>query len=348
MNPTQLVALSPDEQHAVSVVLEEYTLPQGERRIFRNTVGFVNKTYIVEIGSEKFVLRRSSPQTTREHLEFEVEVFRYLAEQGFALSPHLVQNITNEYCTEQNGWWLLQKFIPGEIRASWNDTACFEGEMLRDFFRASARFSKAARGFVPSKAYSNTALPDFPKNAEKLFAGVINDLKDSPGKTLLVERFPALCVLAKGTAEEFERLGWEKLPQQLVHFDIHPGNVHYEGDKVVGLFDFDWARMDNRIADLASTISQSCWIVGGADNGRYLKEKVADGLRAYREAYGRSEFSPEHERALLTAALPAYLLFQLLWSTQYYREHYREGETEWVLRLNADACLRNDFDQLFA
>src|SRR3989344_5703831 len=119
MTVSKLVELSQDDAKLVEDALTHYTLPSGERHIRRNTVGFVNKTFIIEIGNQKFVLRRSSIVTSPEHLEFEVEVLRYLEKVGYSLSPRLLPNKRGEYLTSSDGsFWMLQDFIPGEIRAS--------------------------------------------------------------------------------------------------------------------------------------------------------------------------------------------------------------------------------------
>ncbi len=349
ISKSNLVSLSGEENGVVAEALTRYELPVGERNILRNTVGYVNKTYIIEIGAEKFVLRRSSTLTAPEHLEFEVEVLRYLESTGYPLSPRLLANKEGAYLTDvQGSVWMLQSFIIGEIRASWNNVEHFEGEMLRNFFRASAEFTKAAQRFKPSKKYSNFPLPYYTKNAEELLSGLITRLHDSPGKAFLLEQKQNLLDFAQETQKKFEEFGWETLPQQLVHFDFHPGNVHYEGEKVVGVFDFDWARMDCRVTEIAGSIGQTCWVVRGPESGLYIKSKVDEGVHAYREAYGKSEFSLEEERQLIQVGLKGYMFFQLLWAGEWYQERYPDVAESWVVELNANACLRNDYEALFS
>ena len=349
MTTSKLVELTQDEAKLVEDVLNHYTLPPSERCILRNTVGFVNKTFIVEIGGQKFVLRQSSSVTLPEHLEFEVEVLRYLESVGYALSPHLLPNKRGEYLTSSNGnFWMLQDFIPGEIRASWNDVAHFEGEMLDNFFRASAAFTKAAVAFKPSKSYPNFSLAYYTKNAEELLEGAMSDIPESEGKTIMFGRKKDLLNFAEATQREFDVLSYDTLPKQLVHFDLHPGNVHYEGSRVVGLFDFDWARMDCRISDLAGSIGQSCYVYGGKDSGRYVKEKIDAGLAAYRAAYGPSEFSLEEEQRLIKAAVQGYAFFQIFFVANWYRDHIGEADAADVVLHVRNVCLENDYNSLFS
>lgn len=349
VSKSKLVQLSDGERSLVDTALSHYDLPAGERNILRNMVGYVNKTYIVETKEGEFVLRQSGPLTTPEHLEFEVEVLRYLENVGYGLSPRLLANKDGAYLTSTGGsFWMLQNFIPGEIRASWNDTAHFEGEMLRNFFRASAEFTKAAAGFRPSRKYKNEPLAYYLKNARPLFDGLLDVLPESVGKKYLHSEREDLLHFAETTNTEFGSLGYDALPKQLVHFDFHPGNVHYSGDAVVGLFDFDWARMDCRITDIGTTIGQSCYAYGGPATGTYIKEKIADGMAAYRGAYGPSEFEPTLESRLIVAGLKGFMFFQMFWAGHWYKENIDHEEGSFILQHFRNVCLENDYDALFS
>lgn len=50
-----------------------------------------------------------------------------------------------------------------------------------------------------------------------------------------------------------------KLPQSVVHGDLHPGNVKFRGNEVAGLFDFDWANRRERVRDVADGILFFCY-----------------------------------------------------------------------------------------
>ncbi|MFH0962411.1 MAG: phosphotransferase, partial [Planctomycetota bacterium] len=41
-----------------------------------------------------------------------------------------------------------------------------------------------------------------------------------------------------------------KLPEAIIHGDLHPGNVKFAGDRVAGFFDFDWANRWERVRDI--------------------------------------------------------------------------------------------------
>ena len=105
---------------------------------------------------------------------------------------------------------------------------------------------------------------------------------------------------------------YQQLAKQIVHYDIHPGNVNFSENNVTGLFDFDWVRFDNRYADLAATIAQSCWEYGGQKTGIFNKTRIQLGLQHYRNTFGKSQHTLEKEHISSTKyaclfILPTYL-----------------------------------------
>jgi len=52
-----------------------------------------------------------------------------------------------------------------------------------------------------------------------------------------------------------ERLGWAELSLIPVHGDYHHFNCRFKGDRVVGIVDFDNARMECRLYDVAHALN---------------------------------------------------------------------------------------------
>ena len=349
MSIKNLTLPSHQELKEVLSVLERYDVAAVGTNIFRNTIGFVNKTFVIEAGNKKFVLRESSLATVPEHLELEVEVLGFLEEKSYKLSPRLLTNKHGHYITYHNDrFYTLQTFVPGEIKASWNDLEHLTSCMLESFFRCSAEFTKTVQGFKPRREYANLPLTHYVKHGRKLLKSFLEKLPVSEGKKLLAECLPQLLHFSEQTNKELVKINYDVFPKQLVHFDLHPGNVHFVGEEVVGLFDFDWVRFDFRISDLAATIGQSCYIFGGEKSGLYIKEKVSAGLEAYREAYGQSEFDERKENHFIKVALKGYMFFQLLWVVDWYRENCKSPDGVFNLRHFINTCLLNDYEKLFS
>jgi len=339
--------LSEVEKNYVKVVLKEYAL-QDFDAISKNTVGFVNQTFIIQKNGCKYVLRESNIQKKLDHLNLEIQVLQYLRDQKFALTPVVFPNSAGANITfSRDRFYILQSFIPGESKANWNDLKNFNNEMLVSFFKAFANFTKAVQGFYTNLPEKDNSIFFYMTSAARVFKENYEKIPQSSGKTLLRKYYNELKESIETVHNEMSLAAYQDLPRQIVHFDFHPGNVNFLGNEVCGIFDLDWVRFDSRISDIASTIAQSCWYYGGENTGLYDRDKIILGLRAYREAYGKSEFSRSDEDELISLALRAYLIFQMLWSMNWYKDNIgSEGDV--LLQTLINSLLRNNHKELIS
>ncbi len=327
-------------------VLKQYALIDI-LNISKNTVGFVNKTYIVVHEHSRYVLRESNSTKTLVHLKFEVDVLNFLHQKKFSLTPQILPNIDGDFITVHNGkFYTLQNFLPGENKACWNDLTNFNDTMLESFFKAAAQFSMTVSDFPLREGFEDTTLFAHIMKGQEMFRVFFDPIPPSAGKNLLISHSEELFSFIEKTRAEMSLLGYKNLPQQIVHFDLHPGNVNFLENVVSGIFDFDWVRFDSRISDIAGTIAQACWQYGGKKSGLYNQDKIALGLRSYRNTYGDSDFSLEEENRLIMVGLQAYMFFQLLWSMDWYKDNTGVGN-ELVIETMVRACLGNDYETLF-
>lgn len=333
-----LVSISPDEEGVVREVIREYNLGAEPRWIARNSVGLVNKTFVLEVESERFVLRRLDKSTPALQLSLEVEVLRYLEARKYELSPRIIANCRNEQLTSHVGHvYMLLQFIGGEARVTMDDVTEFEGAVLRSFFASVAGFSRAISDFVPSMVYPNFTLSDYPKK----MSAVLNEVSERlpvAAKSAFEKRKSVMMDFASRALDELVAVDYDELPKQLVHFDLHPGNIHYLGDKVVGIFDYDNVRFDCQLSELAGAIAMSCHSRRG---GTLLKRKVQEGLAAYRTAYGSSEFELGIENRLLKAATEACIAAQALWAAEWYCDNYQRDNAAIILQHWTNLCRVN-------
>lgn len=341
-----LTLITEAENKLIREVLGQYILPDANFKIFRNTIGFVNKTYVIEFSERRLVLRESNPNTHPEHLGLEVEVLLFLEKVGYELAPKLISNRVGKHLTYHGAFFLLETFVPGEIKGSWNDTKNITPIRLANFFRASAGFTKIVKDFKPSREYPNFPISYYLTNGEELFESILNQVTPSAGRELLLAKKAEIFKILARLRTEMQTIGYDQFPKQLVHFDHHPGNVHYDGDEVVGLFDFDWVRFDSRYADLATTVTQSCYNYGEKKSGVFLREKVLPGLVAYRQVYGPSEFDEKIENQMLCSIFPSYVFFQVLWAMEWYRDNGKGEEGVDVLQHVINTFLLNDWQKI--
>ncbi|MEM9418514.1 MAG: phosphotransferase [Planctomycetota bacterium] len=69
----------------------------------------------------------------------------------------------------------------------------------------------------------------------------------------------------QAAAKRVKDAGIDKWPLQIAHSDWHPGNMLFRGPRVVAVIDYDAARLQQRIIDVANGALQFS-IIGGSDN----------------------------------------------------------------------------------
>jgi Ser/Thr protein kinase RdoA (MazF antagonist) len=339
--------ISNTEKESVKKALSFYDISYDKESIIRNTIGFVNKIYVIG-GEQKYVLRESNPLTDRRHLRLEVEILCYLSRKKFALSPQIIANISGAFITTIDGkYYILQTFVEGDPQANWDDLKNFNDKMLVSHFKSLAVFSKVISKFKYKHRFRNLTLSYYARNGVKFFKAELAKIPKSRGRTLLEKSSKDILNFIKDTKREFALAGYDKLPKQIVHFDYHPGNSHFNNDSVVGIFDFDWARFDSPVADIAATICQSCYYPEGPNAGIYRKDKIQLGLKAYRDAYNAKK-GELLDNSLIKIALKAYLLYTLFYTMEWYATHCKRHKHFKVLELFINAIMLNDFNELFS
>lgn len=102
-----------------------------------------------------------------------------------------------------------------------------------------------------------------------------------------------------------------------VHCDYHQGNLKYEGSRVIGVFDFDWSKIDLRLFDLALALVYFCACWDGPADGSLMLDKFELFFRVYNDRCS-SKTSPGSlsglEKAFLPSMLAAANLYVLHWT----------------------------------
>ena len=329
-------------------VLKLYSFNLNKLKIFKNLAGFVNTTFLIVSGKNKFILRRARKETSLAHLKLEVAILNYLKIKKFSYTSYVIKTKRAQFLPKYRGhYYSLQNYVAGETKASWDDLAKVNLAMLKDLFRVSAEFTKAARHFKYTISKNNLTLYDKVIKARNDFIKLLKDFPPSTGKVWVMANAKEINQFIENNIKEFKKVDWTHFPKQLVHLDLHPGNVHYKGNRVVGLFDFDWIQFDCRITDIGATICQACYFYGGPKAGIYRKDRIQAGLKIYRQTFGRSEFSLKEENELIKIALKGNVIFQLVFIIQEYLSNLNSKRHLVAVDQFIKIVKRNNFDELF-
>jgi homoserine kinase type II len=250
----------------ISGVLSNYDL--GELvSIERNDRGYVTTSYRIETKFEgeyaQYFFRQYKSGIQETEIQFEHSVINHLLEKKFALIAKVFKSKqgftyikefigTNEESPETI-FYAVFDFLRGEDKYDCVDPHPSLRE-IRNSAIVQAEFHHAVADLIPQgQRYEPKILGLIPQIAPKIHQnlqtpkGTIFDAYLSENEKLIGE----VCDEAGQYFAELDNSNWDEI---LIHCDFHPGNLKFFGEEVVGLFDFDWSKIDLRSFDVALAI----------------------------------------------------------------------------------------------
>jgi len=176
----------------------------------------------------------------------------------------------------------VYEYLRGEDKYTWIDNENTPTE-YRNLGSLMARFHNCTRDFDPG--LMSKAEPKI-----EIFSGqmkdILRELAERPIESKFHEFFnlslPKILEALDNSliaAEDYARM-----PQTPIHGDFHAGNVKFEDEEVVGLFDFDWAKIDVRLFDIGLGLVYCCSSWHVASDGKIRLEDCRYFLEGYNAA----------------------------------------------------------------
>ncbi|MEO0513723.1 MAG: phosphotransferase [Planctomycetota bacterium] len=237
----------------LGVLTELKEFPRGSRKAPKLIVGTPEHFYLLK--------RRARGRDDPYKVAFCHGLQMHLADRQFPL-PHLIgTRQDNNSMLQWNGCtYELFEFIQGNSYDQSLEATTEAGRTVALFHKLLANHKpkfKAPRGSYHasrSVAASSNAIPTTLMKTEP-------DLdRQHIGRVtqFLHESYQA-------AAKRVKDIGLDKWPLQIAHSDWHPGNMLFRGPRVVAVIDYDAARMQQRIIDVANGALQFSIIGGGED-----------------------------------------------------------------------------------
>lgn len=192
----------------------------------------------------------------------------YLAAKQFPL-PHLIgtRKDNNSMLQLRGAIYELFEYIRG---TSYDNSA----EATYEAGRSLAQFHKIVAGChpeyePPTGSYHGSrsvalSMELIPRNFSRLEARSISLPAEALAKLM---EFLHQSYHAAG--QRVNKLGLSDWPMQIVHCDWHPGNMLFRGNKVVAVIDYDAARIQQRVLDIANGALQFSILGGGDDPAQW-------------------------------------------------------------------------------
>jgi homoserine kinase type II len=335
-------------QKAVRILKEHYDLGDLSNAEELHG-GYVNRSFAITAKkndhSVKYLIRRYEPAVAEKEIKFEHALIRYLKANGFGLVADVISAKTGNTYVKQEpiaagathpDFWAVFEFLEGEDRYTWVDTRVAPevmisaAEVLADLHQAGQNF-RTPEGAERNQPKINDFLPTFRQ--------VCAAYSQKAGKTRFDQCFLQHRDHILSTVDRvlIPAQDVSRMPQIPVHCDYHQGNLKYQGSRVIGVFDFDWSKIDLRLFDVALALVYFCACWDGPAAGSLMLDKLELFLRAYNDRCA-SKTSPGSlsglEKAYLPSMLAAANLFVLHWTLVDFYSIENPDEDEYLIYLN--------------
>ncbi len=228
--------------------------------------GYYNKSYAVWMSmhghTHRYFLRLYNPKTIKNEILFEHALLNHLRSKGFTLAAAIVpcRNHATVVTTSppENHWgerafWALFEFLEGEDKYSWTYTGLTDkeftsaAEILADLHNCGPDFNKP-----PGIDRAQPSIMEFMPTFKKTFTAFLEQADDRLCDRLFKDNFEPICSTLDYAASLDVK--FEGMPEIPIHCDYHPGNLKFRDEKGVGVFDFDWSKIDYRLFDVALSL----------------------------------------------------------------------------------------------
>lgn len=286
--------------------------------------GTVNRSFALCLGSDcrrTYFLREYNPNISELEIRFEHALLIHLREHGFTIAACPIPQrdgatyLLNAVQGRRPSFWALFDFLEGEDAYSWYETDLTDAEFA-SAAQILAQLHHAGRDFVkpPGAGRAQPPIAEFIPTLAASFSRYSREAGERRCDRLFLEHLPAIFrAIDAFWARTDDFAG---MPRLAVHCDYHPGNLKYKDQIGVGVFDFDWSKIDYRVFDVALALVYFTSRWEGKQAGSLRLDKFTLFLREYNEACRRQEgLAPldRRERDNLPPMVAAGNLYVLNW-----------------------------------
>lgn len=225
-------------------VLNFYNL--GELKTTRRVdLGAVNDNWVIETVRGRYFLKRRHPELKNaELIRGQHELIQHLRQLGFP-APAVIATQSGETILILNGeFYEIQEYIEGQPYERNNESHFISAANALGLYHAFAHNFSSQDLCHVERLYCPTVLTSDLSTLSKESAP-----NQGPPFTGVVE------ALTSHAMELSSRLSSdEHLPRLVIHGDYHAGNLVFHHDYIVGVVDYDKARQQPRLVELAEAL----------------------------------------------------------------------------------------------
>ena len=260
---------------------------------------------VVEIERRQWVLRRQAPDLTQSDILFRHSFMRHLSSAGLPVPALRPLPDGHTWGLVDDALYELQEYLHGGAYATDEPQArgrlASAAETLGALHQASAEFTWQPHLWPEERNAASLA---------RSYTQLIRQAGTEAGASQLgagLLRVADACDARIAEASQALTLSQPGPPQLHIHGDYQPHHLAFSGERVSAVYDFDAARWEQRIYELAYALFFFTGLRWDADS-TLTPALVDDGLdilraHSFLSAYGHEAPAAEDEAALLASAL---------------------------------------------
>jgi homoserine kinase type II len=221
---------------------------------------------------------------------------------------------------EEDVYYAIFRFLTGEDKYTWDNPLCSDSE-LEDSARVLAGYHDAVCDLKPEGRRYEPRIVELLPTISGSFMKYAKRTGRTKFDAYFLKHLDSILSVIDGTLAQIDRKEYDGLPHLPIHCDYHPGNLKYRGGRAVGLFDFDWSKVDSRCFDIALGITYFCSTWEGKEDGDLLLDRMAIFLKAYQDELTKQQrigVIRNNEIAYLPVMIKASNLYVLNWDVDDY------------------------------
>ena len=283
--PAELLEDTCLRQQLVDIMEELYDLGRV-LEVYEIFGGYINRSYGLVVQRDgirnDYFVRKYKPGIAEHEIKFEHALITHCAGRGFTIAARVIANRQGATYIKPAGgksFFAVYEFLEGEDKYTWNNPNLNDEEFV-SASKMLATFHAAATGFDPGQFHRaeppvRDLLPTLSAEFKK-YATIRSNSKFNSFFLSHLKNILASIDHSRITAADASRM-----PLCPIHCDFHPGNLKYENNRVVGIFDFDWSKVDLRLFDVCMAVDYFCCSWDEENDGDLRLEKATLFLNAY-------------------------------------------------------------------
>ena len=295
-----------------------------------------------------YFLRQYKPDVAADEIRFEHALIGHAIQNGFSFAADIVstaQGLTFVQSADSDHMFAVFDYLNGEDKYTWDNPDLSDAEFI-SAGRVLAAFHNAMRDFDPGGLQRSE--PPILKLWPRLAGQLAGYDRHKPGGQLqayyAAHLQGILDLIARHPLDANEIEG---MPVIAIHCDYHPGNLKWADNQVVGIFDFDWSKMDLRLFDVALAVIYFCSRWDEGHDGEVRCDKCSLFIRSYQqelqELAGLEPITPAELR-LMPKMLDIANIYLLHWEVSAYHSIAGANETEYLTYLKHNVRLMQWLD----